>query len=52
MEKVEVLNELFASVFTGSQDSLISHIPESHILEPVGGSWGSKFLPIVRAEQV
>ena len=41
-EKAEVLNKFFASVFTGSQDSLISHIPESHILEPVGGNWGSK----------
>jgi len=38
MEKAEILNEFFASVFTGSQDSCISHIPESHILEPLGGN--------------
>ena len=31
MEKAEVLNEFFASVFTGSQDS---HIPEPHIPAP------------------
>jgi len=33
MEKAEVLNEFFASVFTGSQDSYISQIPE-----PLGGN--------------
>ena len=27
-EKAEVLNEFFASVFTGGQDSSLSHIPE------------------------
>ena len=27
-DKAEVLNEFFASVFTGSQDSSISHVPE------------------------
>ena len=37
MEKAEVLNEFFASVFTGSQDS--------HIPEPLGGNWCSKLLP-------
>jgi len=31
MEKAEVLNEFFASVFTGSQDS---PIPEPHIPAP------------------
>ena len=51
MEKVEVVNEFFASVFTGSQDS---HIPEPHSPEPepLGGKWGSKLSPTVRAEQV
>jgi len=44
MEKAEVLNEFFASVFTGSQDS--------HIPEPQGGNWGSKLSPTVLAEQV
>ena len=37
-EKTEVLNEFFASVFTGSQDSHISHV-----LEPLGNNWGSQF---------
>ena len=27
-EKAEVLNEFFASVFTGGQDSSLSHVPE------------------------
>jgi len=37
MEKDEVLNEFFASVFTGSQ---YSHIPKPHIpeCEPLGGN--------------
>lgn len=51
-EKAEVLNEFFPSVFTGSQNSHISHIPEPHILEPLGRSCGSKLSPTVRAEQV
>jgi len=36
-EKAEVLNEFFASVFTGSQ---YSHIPKPHIpeCEPLGGN--------------
>ena len=41
-EKSEVQNEFFASVFTGSQDSCISHIPEPCIPKPKGGNWGSK----------
>ena len=41
-EKAEVLNELFALVFTGSQDSNISHIPEPCIVKPLGGGQGSK----------
>ena len=36
-EKAEVLNEFFASVSTGSQDSYISHIPEAHVSRPLGG---------------
>jgi len=32
MEKAEVLNKFFVSVFTGSQFSHVSHIPE-----PVAG---------------
>ena len=35
-EKAEVLNEFFASVFTGSQDSNISHVPELCIPKPLG----------------
>ena len=46
-EKAEVLNEFFISVFTGSWDSHISHIPELF-----GGNWESKLYPTVRAEQV
>jgi len=42
----------FASVFTGSQDSHISHIPEARIPELLGGNWESKLYPTVRAEQV
>ena len=37
-EKAEVLNEFFALVFTGSQDSNISHIPEPCIPKPLGGN--------------
>lgn len=40
MEKAEILNEFFTLVFTGSQASHISHIPELP-----GRSWGSKFPP-------
>ena len=51
-EKAEVLNEFFASVFTGSQDSNISHVPEPCILQTLGEGWGSKSPQAVRAEQV
>ncbi|KFZ60398.1 hypothetical protein N338_05724, partial [Podiceps cristatus] len=52
VEKAEVLNEFFASVFSGSQDSPNSQVPEPCIPRPLGGNWGSKCLPTVRAEQV
>ena len=51
-EKPEVLNEVFASVFTGSQDYYISHISEALIPEPLCGNRGSKCPPAVREEQV
>lgn len=55
MEKAEVLNEVlfcfFALVFSGSQNSLISDVPEACITGPQGGNWGSKSLPAVRAER-
>ena len=41
-EKAEVLNEFFASVFTGGQDSSISHIPEPCIPKPLDGERGGK----------
>jgi len=44
-EKVEVRNEFFASVFSGSQDSCISHVPEPCTPQPLGGDWGSKSPP-------
>jgi len=47
MDKAEVLSKFFASVFTGSQTSITSHIPE-----PLGGSWGSKMSSTVSKEQV
>jgi len=40
MEEAEVLSEFFDSVFTGCQDSCISHIPE-----PLDGDGGSKLPP-------
>ena len=52
IEKAEASSGFFASVFTGSQDSCISHIPEPHIPKPLGRNWGSKFPRTVRAEQV
>lgn len=52
MKKAEVLNELFALVITGSQNSYISHFPEAHICELLGGNRGSKSLPAVLAKQV
>lgn len=45
-EKAEVLVEFFASFFTGSQNFHISHI-----LEPLGGSCGSKLPPSVRQKE-
>lgn len=36
LEKAEVLSEFFASVFTGSQASYFSQVPE-----PPGGGWGN-----------
>ena len=51
-EKAEVLNEFFASVFTGGQDSSISHVPEPCIPKPLGGDWGGNSPPAVRTEQV
>ena len=44
-EKVEVRNEFFASVFSGSQDSCISHVPEPCTPQPLGGDWGSESHP-------
>jgi len=44
-EKAEVLNEFFASVFTGDQDSSLSHIPEPCIPKPLGGDQGDKSPP-------
>ena len=51
-EKAEVLSEFFALVFTSSQDSRISHIPEPCIPKPLGGDQGGKSPPTVRTEQV
>ena len=52
MEKAKVLNEFFASVFTGGQDSSLSHVPEPCTPKPPGGDQGGKSPPTVRAEQV
>ena len=51
-EKAEVLNEFFASVFTGGQDSSLSHVPEPCTPKPPGGDQGGKSPPTARAEQV
>ena len=51
-EKAEVLNEFFASLFTGGQDSGLSHVPEPCTPRPLGGDQGGKSPPTVRAEQV
>ena len=51
-EKTEVLNEFFAWVFTGGQDSSLSHVPEPCTPKPPGGDQGGKSPPTVRAEQV
>lgn len=47
MEKAEVLNKLFISVFTVSQVSHICLIPES-----LDKDWGEKIPPTVREEQL
>ena len=47
MEKAEVLNNFFASVFTASQASHVIHFPE-----PIDGGCGSIVLPTVSEEQV
>ena len=39
-------------VFSGSQDSNISHNPEPCMPKPPGGDQASKYSPTVRAEQV
>ena len=46
-EKAEVLNECFASVFTGGQ---ASHVCQEDY--PLGAGVGSGFCPTVTAEQV
>ena len=51
-EKAEVLNELFALVFTGGQDSSLSHVPEPCTPKPPGEDQEGKSPPTVRAEQV
>ena len=51
-EKAEGLNEFFTSVFTGGQDSSLTHVPEPCIPKPPGGDPGGKSPPTVRAEQV
>ena len=51
-EKAEVLNELFALVFTGGQDSSLSQVPEPCTPKPPGGDQGGKSPLTVRAEQV
>ena len=51
-EKAEVLNEFFASVFTGGQDSSLSHVPEPCTPKPPGEDQEGKSPPTVRAEQV
>ena len=45
-EKAEVLNECFALVFTGSQDSNISHVPEPCIPKHLSGDQGSNVPPL------
>ena len=52
MEKAEVINEFFASVFIHSQASSVSHILKPHIHEHLGKGWISKIPPSARAEQV
>lgn len=46
MEKAEILNEFFASAFTGSQDSHVFHILKPHTAELLGGrEMGEKNTP-------
>lgn len=45
VEKSEVLNEFFSTVFTGSQAFHISQVPE-----PPGGDWSSK-VPVIGSEE-
>jgi len=52
MEKAEVLNMLFASHFTGSQASCMSHILKPHISEPLSRGWGKKISPTIRKEDI
>lgn len=47
MEKVEVLNGIFASAFTGYQTHCAFQNPE-----PLDGSWGNKIPLTLREEQV
>ena len=47
VEEAEVLNNFFASVFTGSQDFHISQDSE-----PLGRGWGSRVPNTVNEEQV
>ncbi|KFZ53074.1 hypothetical protein N321_03743, partial [Antrostomus carolinensis] len=47
LKKAEVLNKFFASVFTGSQTSHVSHVPE-----PLGRGQESRVPLTVRTEQV
>ena len=47
VEKAEVLNNFFASVFTGRQAFHISQVSE-----PLGGGWRSRVPPTVNEEQV
>ena len=45
LEKAEEFSNLFASVFSSSQTSHVSHIPE-----PLGDGWRKKILPTVAEE--
>lgn len=49
MEKAEVLNEFFASVFTASQPAFTSH--SSHIPELPGGDQRGKIHPLCGASK-
>ena len=43
--KAGVMNEFFASVFTGGQDSSLSHAPEPCTPKPPGGDHGGRASP-------